>query len=67
MKKTVLIVCFGLFSLTAFAQTTVTFHQSNLPFIGVKYQFGERFIPEFRVGTDQFLEDISLELAGNYI
>jgi hypothetical protein len=67
MKKNLLIVCLGLFSLTAFAQTTVSFHQSNLPFIGVNYQFGERFIPEFRVGTDQFLEDISLELAGNYI
>lgn len=67
MKKTVLIVCLGLFSLTAFAQTTVTFHQSNLPFIGVNYKFGERFIPELRVGTDQFFEDISLELAGNYI
>ncbi len=67
MKKTLLIACFGLFSLTALSQTTITFHQSNLPFIGVNYQFGEKFIPEFRVGTDQFFEDLSAELAANYI
>jgi hypothetical protein len=67
MKKTLLIALFGLFTLSAFSQTTVSFHQSNLPFIGVNYQFGERFIPEFRIGTDQFFENISLELAGNYI
>ncbi|MDG1279128.1 MAG: hypothetical protein P8O16_17755 [Algoriphagus sp.] len=67
MKKTLLIALFGLFTISAYSQTTVSFHQSNLPFIGVNYQFGERFIPEFRIGTDQFFEDISLELAGNYI
>ncbi|PZX57970.1 hypothetical protein [Algoriphagus chordae] len=67
MKKTLLIACFGLFSLTAFSQTTITFHQSNLPFIGVNYQFGERFIPEFRVGTDNYFEDLSVELVANYI
>jgi hypothetical protein len=67
MKKILLIALFGLLSMSAYSQTTVSFHQSNLPFIGVNYQFGERFIPEFRVGTDQFFEDISLELAGNYI
>jgi hypothetical protein len=67
MKKTLLIALIGLFSISAYSQTTVSFHQSNLPFIGVNYQFGERFTPEFRIGTDQFLENISLELAGNYI
>ena len=67
MKKLVLIACFGLFSLAAFSQTTINFHQSNLPFLGVNYQFGERFIPEFRVGTDQYLDDISLELVANFI
>ena len=67
MKKILLIIFFGLFSLTAFTQTTITFHQSNLPFLGVNYQFGEKFIPELRVGTDQYLEDLSVELAANYI
>lgn len=67
MKKFLLISLFGLFSVSAFSQTTITFHQSNLPFIGVNYQFGERFIPEFRVGTDAYLEDLSAELVANYI
>lgn len=67
MKKFLLIVFFGLFSLGVFSQTTVTFHQSNLPFLGVNHQFGERFIPEFRLGTDQYLDDISVELVANYI
>ncbi|MEB2778876.1 hypothetical protein U3A58_00615 [Algoriphagus sp. C2-6-M1] len=67
MKKTLLLAILGLFSMTVFSQTTITFHQSNLPFIGVNYQFGERFIPEFRVGTDTYFEDFSAELAANYI
>lgn len=67
MKKLLLIAFFGLFSLVSFSQTTVTFHQSNLPFLGVNHQFGERFIPEFRVGTDSYLESLSAELAANYI
>ncbi len=67
MKKTLFLAYFLFFSISVFSQTTVSFHQSNLPFLGVNYQFGERFIPEFRVGTDQYFEDLSLELAGNYI
>lgn len=67
MKKLLLIASISLFSMTAFSQTTISFHQSNLPFIGVNHQFGEKFIPEFRLGTDTSLEDISAELAANYI
>lgn len=67
MKKTLLIACFALFSIAAFSQTTVAFHQSNLPFIGVNHQFGEKFIPEFRVGTDRYLDDMSVELVANYM
>lgn len=67
MKNLVLFFYFALLSTVVFSQTTVTFHQSNLPFIGVNYQFGEKFIPEFRIGTDQYLDDISVELVANYI
>jgi hypothetical protein len=67
MKKLFLIACFGLFSTALYSQTTVAFHQSNLPFIGVNHQFGERFIPELRVGTDQYFEDLSAEVAANYM
>ncbi len=67
MKKCFLIACFWLFSIVAYSQTTVAFHQSNLPFIGVNLQVGERFIPEFRLGTDRYLDDMSVELVANYL
>ena len=44
-----------------FAQFGVSFHQTNLPFIGVSYEIANRIRPELRLGTDRYLEDISLE------
>ncbi|MBN7802352.1 hypothetical protein J0A67_15880 [Algoriphagus aestuariicola] len=67
MKKSLLIACFMLLSAAAFSQTTVAFHQSNLPFIGVNHQFGEKWIPELRIGTDNYVEDLGFELIGNYM
>lgn len=67
LKNIFLGLVFIFLSFSSFSQTTITFHQSNLPFLGVNYLFGERFIPEFRVGTDQYLDDISVELVANYI
>ncbi len=67
MKKTLLIACFALFSMATYSQTTVAFHQSNLPFIGVNHQFGEKWIPELRIGTDNYVEDLGFELVGNYM
>ena len=62
-----LTVCILLFCSTAQAQLGLSYHQSNLPFAGVSYGIGERFLPEFRVGTDNFFEDTSLELVVNYV
>jgi hypothetical protein len=67
MKKLILFAFFGLISTASFAQWTVSYHQSNLPFLGVNTQLGERWLPEFRVGTDQYFSDLSLELDANYI
>ncbi len=50
----------------ALAQLGVAYHQSNLPFIGVNYEFGEKFRPELRIGTDNFFADTSLELVATY-
>ena len=67
MKKSILpaffFVC--LFS-PAFAQLTVGFHQSNVPFIGINYEFADRLKPEFRLGMDQFLDDLSFEGIVSY-
>jgi hypothetical protein len=67
MKKFILLAFFGLISTVSFAQWTLSYHQSNLPFLGVNKQLGERFLPEFRVGTDQYFSDLSLELDANVI
>lgn len=49
------------------AQIGVSFHQSNLPFVGLSYEINNKFLPELRIGTDNYLEDTSLELVMNYI
>ena len=67
MKKLILLAIFALVSTVSFAQWTVSYHQSNLPFIGVNKQLGEKWLPEFRVGTDNFIENVSLELVANRI
>ncbi len=67
MKKLFFVLVFGLVSTTSFAQWAVSFHQSNLPFIGVNKQIGERWIPEFRVGVDNYIGDLGFELVANYV
>ncbi len=67
MKKLLLLTSILLFSTAAFAQWTVSYHQSNLPFIGAAKQIGNHWIPEFRLGTDNFVENLSVELVANYL
>jgi hypothetical protein len=57
----------AIISTNLFAQVGVTFHQSSIPFVGINKQIGERFLPEFRIGTDNFFEDTALELDVNYL
>lgn len=67
MKKFILLAFFGLISTVSFAQWTVSYHQSNLPFLAVNKQLGEKWLPEFRVGTDNYFYDVSLELVVNRV
>lgn len=46
------------------AQFGVAFHQSNLPFVGVHYEWKDRFRPELRIGVDQYTDNLSFEGAG---
>lgn len=55
-----------LLSTTAYSQIGISYHQSYLSFAGVSYQLGERFNPEFRVGANTLLYNISPELVVNY-
>ncbi len=44
-----------------FGQFGISFHQSNLPFVGLNYEIKDRFIPEIRIGTDNYFENTSIE------
>jgi hypothetical protein len=55
-------ICFffiGLF--TAKVQLGISYHQSALPFVSINYTFAKRLMPELRLGTDRYLEDVSVE------
>ncbi len=58
-------ICF-FFGINSFGQLAIGYHQSNLPFISVGYDINQRFTPELRVGTDQFLDNLSIEGVVTY-
>lgn len=68
MKKLIFTAVFLLFSLAScYAQLSVGYHQSNLPFVFIGYEIGERLVPELRLSTDIDLEyDFSPELVLTY-
>lgn len=65
--KFVVILPLFFISINSFAQIGVSYNQSNLPFIGINYEINDKFLPELRIGTDNFIEDTSLELTINYL
>ena len=50
----------------AFAQFGINFHQSNLPFVGLNYEFKNRLRPELRIGTDNYFAETTLEGVVTY-
>ncbi|SHO62081.1 hypothetical protein [Algoriphagus zhangzhouensis] len=67
MKKVLFLFAFCTISTLSFAQWGVSYHQSNLPFIGINTQLGEKWLPEFRIGTDNYVENLGFELVANYL
>jgi len=67
MRKVLIILSVLAFSYTVKAQLGVSIHQSNLPFVGINYEIEERFLPEARIGTDSFFEDLSFEFTISYL
>jgi len=49
-----------------YAQFGAAYHQSQLSFVAVNYEFKERFRPELRLSTNVFDEDVSPELVFLY-
>ncbi|MHA6250085.1 hypothetical protein ACXYMU_19285 [Pontibacter sp. CAU 1760] len=67
MKKIYAVIIFLFISTATYAQFGVSFNQSNLPFAGLNYEINNRFLPELRIGTDNYFRNTSLELTVNYI
>jgi hypothetical protein len=64
--KTLITLIIGAIPSLVFGQLGIDYNQPNLPFTSVSYEIKERFRPELRIGTDNFLEDISLEGIVSY-
>jgi len=65
MRFLVIISLFVL-PLFAFAQFGVNFHQSNLPFVGVNYEFKNKLRTELRIGTNNYFDATTLESVITY-
>ena len=50
----------------SYSQFNVAYHQSNLPFVALGYEIGDRFSPELRINTDIYLDNINFEIVGTY-
>ncbi|MCW3073090.1 MAG: hypothetical protein JWP69_159 [Flaviaesturariibacter sp.] len=60
MRKIIITLLIALPTIS-FGQLGISFHQSNLPFIGLNYQIKNKIRPELRVGTDNYFDAISVE------
>ncbi len=65
MKRIIALLLFSIPSI-GFAQLGVSFHQSNLPFVGINYEIKGRIRPELRIGTDNYFDDTTFEAVVTY-
>jgi hypothetical protein len=65
MRKLFVLLC-CLASGNLFAQFGVSFHHSNIPFVGFNYEIADRFLPELRLGMDTYLDNMSVEAVATY-
>jgi hypothetical protein len=42
------------------------FSPGQIPFVGINYEIKDRIRPEFRLGVDAYLEDLSAEFITTY-
>lgn len=60
MRKIIIALLIALPSISI-GQLGISFHQSNLPFIGINYEITNKIRPELRIGTDNYFDAISVE------
>ncbi len=65
MRKTIITLLIALPTIS-FGQLGISFHQSNLPFIGLNYEIKNKIRAELRVGTDIYFDAISVEGVMTY-
>jgi hypothetical protein len=61
-----LTIIFLFVSNIAFAQFGVSAHQSEISFVGFNYEFSDHLRPKLRIGTDNYFENLSIELMATY-
>lgn len=59
--KRVIILSLIVIPSIAFGQLGISFHQSNLPFVGINYEIKGKLRPELRLGTDNYFNATSVE------
>lgn len=67
MKKIILLLVFAVISIKGSAQWTASYHHSSMPFIGINKEFGNKWIPELRIGTNTYVDFLPLEFVFNRI
>lgn len=65
MKRLILVLLTTL-PISVCGQFGVNFHQSNLPFVGLNYEIKNRLRPEIRVGVDNYIEYLNVEIITSY-
>jgi hypothetical protein len=66
MIRKIFTLLFCLSAVSSFAQFGVSFHQSNMPFVGFNYEIADRFLPELRFGMDTQLDRMSVEAVATF-
>lgn len=59
--RQIILVLFIVLPSIAFGQLGVSFHQSNLPFVGLNYEIKNKLRTEIRLGTDNYFSSMSIE------
>lgn len=60
MRKIIITLLIAL-PVISFGQLGISFHQSNLPFLGLNYEIKNKIRTELRVGTDNYFDAVSVE------
>ena len=67
MKNLFLAILFSTTTLSAFAQLGVSYHESSMPFVGINYEYQDKYLGEIRVSSNNYFEELAFEITANYI